>query len=165
LRDELAAAIEPVGDLAAAVAASDIVITCTTSQRFFITRGMVQPGTFVAGVGADSEHKQELDPALLAHCTVVADLLDQCCAIGDLHHAIEANAMRQSDVHASQPRLPSIAVPLGRRSARVLRSTPEIRGRSPELSAARSIEESPIRGERDLSTVPIAPLDVLRKSS
>ena len=99
-RDELAAAIEPVADLAAAVAASDIVITCSTSQRFFITRDMVQPGTFVAGVGADSEHKQELDPALLAHCTVVADLLEQCCAIGDLHHAIEANTMQRSDVHA-----------------------------------------------------------------
>jgi alanine dehydrogenase len=99
-RGQLAGAIEPIDDLAAAVASSDIVITCTTSQHYFITREMVRPGTFVAGVGADNENKQELDPAMLAHSTVVADLLDQCCAIGDLHPAIEAKVMRRGDVHA-----------------------------------------------------------------
>jgi alanine dehydrogenase len=31
---------------------------------------------------------------------VVADLLDQCCVIGDLHHAIEEKAMSRADVHA-----------------------------------------------------------------
>jgi ornithine cyclodeaminase/alanine dehydrogenase-like protein (mu-crystallin family) len=96
----LAIASEPVAALAGAVWASDIVITCTTSRRYFITREMVSPGTFVAGVGADNEAKQELDPALLAHNTVVVDLLDQCSVIGDLHHALEAKAMRRSDVFA-----------------------------------------------------------------
>jgi alanine dehydrogenase len=76
------------------------VITCTTASRYFITREMVRPGTFVAGVGADNEHKQELDPALLAHATVVTDLTEQCASIGDLHHAIAIEAMRASDVHA-----------------------------------------------------------------
>jgi alanine dehydrogenase len=98
--DEPGPGVGPVADLAAAVATSDIVITCTTAQSFFITREMVRPGSFVAGVGADSEHKQELAPALLAHSTMVADLIDQCAAIGDLHHAIEAKAMTRADVHA-----------------------------------------------------------------
>jgi ornithine cyclodeaminase/alanine dehydrogenase-like protein (mu-crystallin family) len=89
-----------VGDLAAAVAASDFVITCTTARRFVIARGMVKPGTFIAAVGADNEDKQEIDPLLLAHSTVVVDLLDQCCAIGDLHHAIAAGLMTRADVHA-----------------------------------------------------------------
>ena len=89
-----------VRDLAAAVAASDIVITCTTARRYFIEHDMVTPGTFVAGVGADNEDKQELDPLLLANNTVVADLTEQCDAIGDLHHAIEANVMSRADVHA-----------------------------------------------------------------
>lgn len=89
-----------VEDLPAAVAASDVVITCTTAQRFFIARDMVRPGTFVAGVGADNENKQELDPQLLANSTVVADLIDQCGAIGDLHHAIAANIMSRGDVYA-----------------------------------------------------------------
>jgi ornithine cyclodeaminase/alanine dehydrogenase-like protein (mu-crystallin family) len=100
LQGELRTRVTAVTDLAAAVAASDIVVTCTTASRYFITREMVRPGTFVAGVGADNEHKQELEPDLLAHATVVTDLTDQCGAIGDLHHAIVAGAMSASDVHA-----------------------------------------------------------------
>jgi alanine dehydrogenase len=90
----------PATDLRAAVAASDIVITCTTARRYFIDRDMVRAGTFVAGVGADNENKQELDPQLLAHATLVVDLVDQCCAIGDLHHAVAAGVMSRDDVHA-----------------------------------------------------------------
>jgi ornithine cyclodeaminase/alanine dehydrogenase-like protein (mu-crystallin family) len=92
--------IKPVEDLAQAVSVSDIVVTCTTASRYFIEREMVAAGTFVAGVGADNENKQELDPLLLANSTVVADLTDQCAAIGDLHHAIDANVMTRADVHA-----------------------------------------------------------------
>jgi ornithine cyclodeaminase/alanine dehydrogenase-like protein (mu-crystallin family) len=32
---------------------------------------------------------------------VVVDLLEQCLAIGDLHHAVKAGAMRTGDVHAT----------------------------------------------------------------
>jgi len=92
--------IKPAQNLAAAVSTSDIVVTCTTAKRYFIERHMVRPGTFVAGVGADNENKQELDPLLLANSTVVADLIEQCAAIGDLHHAIDANVMTRADVHA-----------------------------------------------------------------
>jgi alanine dehydrogenase len=100
LGSETGVPIEPVADLARAVAASDIVITCTTARRYFIERGMVRPGTFVAGVGADNENKQEIDPLLLAHSKLVTDLTDQCCAIGDLHHAVDAKVMSRDDVHA-----------------------------------------------------------------
>jgi ornithine cyclodeaminase/alanine dehydrogenase len=86
--------------LANAVAASDIIITCTTARGYFIQRGMVKPGTFIAAVGADSEDKQEIDPQLLAHATVVTDLTRQCALIGDLHHAIAAGLMACGDVHA-----------------------------------------------------------------
>lgn len=100
LSGELGIRVTPVTDLGAAVAGSDIVITCTTSQRFFITHDMVRPGTFIAAVGADNPDKQEIDPQLLARHTVVADILEQCCAIGDLHHAIEGKIMTHADVHA-----------------------------------------------------------------
>ena len=100
LSAELGIPISTVSDLHKAVADSDIVITCTTSTRFFITHDMVRAGTFIAAVGADSENKQEIDPQLLARHTVVADILDQCCAIGDLHHALDAQAMTRADVHA-----------------------------------------------------------------
>ena len=99
-RIETGLPIAIVSDLPRAVAENDIVITCTTAQRYFITREMVRPGTFVAGVGADNENKQELDPALLAASKVVTDLTEQCAAIGDLRHALAAGAMTPSSVHA-----------------------------------------------------------------
>jgi alanine dehydrogenase len=97
---ELGVAFRPGTDLAQAVGESHIVVTCTTARRFFISRGMVQPGTFIAAVGADSENKQEIDPRLLASAKVVTDLTAQAAAIGDLHHAIAAGAMSTDDVHA-----------------------------------------------------------------
>src|SRR5439155_8589357 len=97
---ELGLAVAPAPDLAQAVAASSIVITCTTAQRYFITRDMVRPGTFIAAVGADNENKQEIDPQLLASATVVTDLTEQACKIGDLHHAIVAGTMTRDAVHA-----------------------------------------------------------------
>ena len=100
LGTELGIAITPVADLAAAVEASDLIVTCTTAQRYFIGRDRVHPGTFIAAVGADNEDKQEIDPALMASAKVVTDLTAQACTIGDLHHAIAAGMMTAADVHA-----------------------------------------------------------------
>ncbi len=100
LSGELKMPIAATSDLAAAVAGSDIVITCTTSKRYFVTNDMVRAGTFIAAVGADNPDKQEIDPQLLAKHTVVADIVDQCAEIGDLHHAINAKVMTRADVHA-----------------------------------------------------------------
>src|SRR5262249_54814198 len=97
---ELGIVVIPVGDVADAAPACSIVITCTTARRYFITREMVRPGTFIAAVGADHETKQEIDPQLLAAATVVTDLTEQARAIGDLHHAIVAGTMTVDDVHA-----------------------------------------------------------------
>jgi ornithine cyclodeaminase/alanine dehydrogenase-like protein (mu-crystallin family) len=77
---------------------ADIVVTCTPSRAAFLEK--VQPGTFVAAVGADSEEKQELAPSLMASSKVVTDVTEQCRTIGDLHHAIDAGAMRAEDVYA-----------------------------------------------------------------
>ena len=35
----------------------------------------------------------------MADAVVVTDVLEQCAAIGDLHHALEAGAMSRTDVH------------------------------------------------------------------
>jgi ornithine cyclodeaminase/alanine dehydrogenase-like protein (mu-crystallin family) len=59
-----------------------------------------RPGTFIAAVGADNEHKQEIDPALIASAKVVADSLEQSGAIGDVHHAIAHGLMRKEDIYA-----------------------------------------------------------------
>ena len=100
LSDELDIAVTPVRELGTETRRSDIWVTCTTSRRWFVGRDHVAPGSLVLAVGADNEEKQEIEPALLAESTVVTDVLDQCAAIGDLHHALELGVMRREDVHA-----------------------------------------------------------------
>lgn len=87
-----------VRDMSEGAAETDIWITCTTARRWFLGRAHVAPGAFVAAVGADNPQKQELEPELLARNVVVADLLEQCAAIGDLHHAIAAGLMGREQV-------------------------------------------------------------------
>lgn len=87
-------------ELSRALARSDVIVTCTPSRRFFLTRAMVPRGAFVAGVGTDDSRKQELEPELLAENTVVADVLEQCLAIGDLHHAHSTGLITRHQVHA-----------------------------------------------------------------
>src|SRR5438093_580376 len=77
---------------------ADIVVTCTPSRAAFLHS--VQPGTFLAAVGADSEEKQEIAPELMASSKVVTDVTEQCATIGDLHHAIAARRMKREDVYA-----------------------------------------------------------------
>lgn len=79
---------------------ADIVVTCTPSTSWLLDVDSVRPGSFVAGVGADAEHKRELAPGLLARGRVVVDVLDQAARMGDLRGAIEAEAMTRDDVHA-----------------------------------------------------------------
>jgi alanine dehydrogenase len=104
-----------VADYHEAVRASDVVVTCTPSRRPLLSAADVPDGCFVAAVGADSEDKQELAPDLLARSVVVADVLEQCAGIGDLHHALAAGALRREDVHAELADIVSGRRP-GRRS-------------------------------------------------
>lgn len=92
--------IELVRDLARAIQKSDVCITCTTANEFIVCKEDVRPGTFIAAVGADAEHKHEIDSALIASAKVVADSLEQSCTIGDVHHAIADGLMRKEDVYA-----------------------------------------------------------------
>jgi len=92
--------ISPAADLAEAVSQSDVCVTCTPSRSPFLRREWLRPGTFVAAVGADSPEKRELEPSILSAAKVVVDVLDQCAAIGELHHALEAGVIRREQVHA-----------------------------------------------------------------
>ena len=98
LSDELELDVRAAGALEEALAKSTVCVTCTPSRQPILFRAQVAPGTFVAAVGADSPDKQELDPALMGAATVVADVLDQCAVMGDLHHALLAGAIRKEDV-------------------------------------------------------------------
>lgn len=100
MSEALGMAVTPAADLATVAPNCDVIVTCTTSRRYFLTPEMVRPGAFVAAVGADSEGKQEIAPQLLAAATVVTDLTAQASTIGDLHHALAAGTMTLDSVHA-----------------------------------------------------------------
>ena len=87
-------------DIPEAISKSDVVITCTPARKFFVRSRDVRPGTFIAAVGADNEHKQEIDPRLFVKNKVVVDSLAQCLKIGDLHHAVAEGFASAESVHA-----------------------------------------------------------------
>src|SRR5262249_28188669 len=100
LSEELTIPVIPVAALSAAVRQSQICVTCTTSHEPVLKASDVSPGTFIAAVGADNPEKQELHPDLMAESKIVADLIEQCLTMGDLHHAIQAGVVTRSQVHA-----------------------------------------------------------------
>src|SRR3989442_4707744 len=54
----------------------------------------------ITAVGADSPDKQELDVRVLEKADkVVADCLDQCIRLGEIHHAVEAGVFRAAGVY------------------------------------------------------------------
>ena len=97
---ELRISVEPVPAATEALRGAEIIVTCTSSRRPYISHQQVSPGAFIAAVGADSEDKSEIDPELMARGAVVTDILEQCARIGDLHHAIAAGTMTEHDVRA-----------------------------------------------------------------
>lgn len=73
-----------------AVRGADIVVTTTPADRPILMADWLQPGQHITAMGADSEHKNEIDPAAFARVTYVADRLSQTRRLGELQHAIRA---------------------------------------------------------------------------
>ena len=100
LSADLGIEVTVVTDFSVAARKSDVCITCTTSRRYILRREDVKAGTFIAAVGADNPEKQEIEPALMAASKIVTDILQQCAAIGDLHHALQSGLVTTASVHA-----------------------------------------------------------------
>jgi ornithine cyclodeaminase/alanine dehydrogenase-like protein (mu-crystallin family) len=88
-------------DLGGATRASEIVITTTSAKKAFLRRDHLSSGAFVAAVGADNEHKQEIEADLFRTSVIIADDLEQGATIGDLHHALDAGVVARRDVRAT----------------------------------------------------------------
>lgn len=97
---ELGVPIEATADLPRAVSVSDICVTCTTATSPILGPDDLHPGLFIAAVGADNPHKQEIAPGALVAARVVVDSLEACAVSGDLRHALAAGVMSRDDVHA-----------------------------------------------------------------
>ena len=72
----------------------------------------VRPGTHITAVGSDGPDKRETESAVLARADlIVADRLDQCLRLGEIHHAVAEGAIDAGRVHAE---LGAIAAGLAR---------------------------------------------------
>jgi ornithine cyclodeaminase/alanine dehydrogenase-like protein (mu-crystallin family) len=84
-----------------AVADAALIVTVTPARRPFLRASAVARGATVIAVGSDGPDKQELEVELLARADkVIADKLEQCARLGEIHHALEAGVMSESDVYA-----------------------------------------------------------------
>ncbi len=100
MHEALGLEVTAVRDVRDATPGSGIIVTATSAQTPFLTKEAVSAGTFIAAVGADSPHKSELAPELLAVSKIVVDVLAQCAVMGDLHHALDAGVVTSANVHA-----------------------------------------------------------------
>jgi len=100
MHEALGLDVAAVRDVRDATPGSDIIVTATSAQTPFLTKEEVSAGTFIAAVGADSPHKSELAPELMAVSKIVVDVLAQCAVMGDLHHALDAGLVTSANVHA-----------------------------------------------------------------
>jgi ornithine cyclodeaminase len=88
-----------VTDLETAVRTSRLVVTTTPSRVPIVRADWLQPGTHVTAMGSDFAEKQELEAAALGRADVVAaDHPPVAAANGEVHHAVEAGAIRLEDV-------------------------------------------------------------------
>ncbi len=83
-----------------AVRGSDVVITVTPSTQPLVQAEWVLDGTHITAVGSDSPEKRELDLRVLQKADkIVADRLEQCLRLGEIHHGVEAGVLAKGDVY------------------------------------------------------------------
>ncbi|MGB5328927.1 MAG: cyclodeaminase, partial [Gammaproteobacteria bacterium] len=84
-------------DIASATRAADIIVTTTPSTQAILLPEHIVAGQHVTAMGSDSEHKNEIDPAIIAdQAQYFCDRLSQVRVLGELHHAIEKQLVKPS---------------------------------------------------------------------
>ena len=82
--------VTTVADPRAAVRGADVIVTTTPAEQPILKADWLEPGQHITAMGSDSEHKNEVDPAVFARASYVADRLGQTRRLGELAHAIRA---------------------------------------------------------------------------
>lgn len=88
----------PADELKAAVAASDVICTCTPSRKPLIQASWVRPGTHINAIGADAPGKQELQMELLKRSTLIVDDWIQASHSGEINVAHSKGLIDRKDV-------------------------------------------------------------------
>jgi ornithine cyclodeaminase len=100
LMAEIGLPVEAMATAEAACVGADIIVTTTPATEPILKSGWVLPGGHVTAVGSDSDHKNEIDPALFKRAVYVADSVAQTRRCGELHHAIRAGLVRANETFA-----------------------------------------------------------------
>jgi ornithine cyclodeaminase len=77
---------------------ADIIVTTTPAETPILKADWLEPGQHLTAMGSDAEHKNELEPAIIAQAAYVADSLKQTRRLGELHHAIAAGLVAEDAV-------------------------------------------------------------------
>ena len=98
---ELGVEVTVAHDLEAAVRQADLLITVTPSREPLISADWLAPGVHVNAVGSDGPDKRELETEVLRRADVlVADRLEQCRTLGEIHHGLADDSIALQDVDA-----------------------------------------------------------------
>lgn len=89
-RLDLGFAISAAATVADAVTGADVILTTTPATTPILPDTLIGAGQHITAMGSDAEHKNEVDPRLIARLHYVADRLSQTRTLGELHHAIAA---------------------------------------------------------------------------
>ena len=89
LSSRLGIPISACEDVASTTADADIIVTTTPSDRALLLPEHVSAGQHITAMGSDGEHKNEIDPVIVAGAQYFCDRLSQTRVLGELHHAIE----------------------------------------------------------------------------
>jgi len=77
---------------------SDVVVTATPTREPYLRAEWLHPGLHITCVGADAEHKQELNADAFGRADrIVCDRKSQCFRLGELHHALDAGVISEED--------------------------------------------------------------------
>lgn len=83
----------------AACKSTNTIITCTPSTSYLVPTALVNKGTFIAAVGADSPGKNELEPSIFANAKVVGDITSQIIKVGEAQHPIRQGIISKENIH------------------------------------------------------------------
>jgi ornithine cyclodeaminase len=77
----------------------NLLITTTASKQPILTAALIQPGTHITAIGADSPGKQELDPQIVKQADIcVVDSISQCFEYGDISYSVKEQLIDKSKV-------------------------------------------------------------------
>lgn len=101
MSNRLGLEIKPTASIEDACRRAEIIVTATWSHQPLVRADWVQPGTYIAAIGADAQGMQELDATLLSQAKVVVDDLEQCVEMGEINVPVKDGSYALEQVHAT----------------------------------------------------------------